>query len=171
MQHFVLNGRECIAVTAMVSLAHTQHAPHISLPVLAQRMSVSLSSVEQVIGPLRRRGLVQSVRGPGGGYQLCRAPRDISIAEIIGAVVREPRERSVKIQGSWSALSRAMARCLAGVSLQDLVDEQPYQAVVHEPPSEAEPAPRRGISSRPVLEPVMLPRHANTVFALAEALK
>jgi Rrf2 family transcriptional regulator, iron-sulfur cluster assembly transcription factor len=170
MQHFVLNGRDCIAVTAMVSLARAVHAPPVPLPLLAQRLDMSLSSLEQVMGPLRRQGLVQSVRGPGGGYQLARAARDLSLAEIISAVDREPKAGSNKIHGSWPALSRAMARCLAGISLQDLLDEPPYEPV-HEPAPEAGHALRRGISSRPVLEPVMLPRHANTVFSLAEALK
>lgn len=170
MQEFVLNGRDCIAVAAMVGLAHAAHAPPLSLPLLAQRLDVSLSSVEQIIGPLRRQGLVQSVRGPGGGYQLARAALDVSLAEIISAVDREPKAGSNKIHGSWPALSRAMARCLAGISLQDLLDDPRHEAV-HEPAPEAGHALRRGISSRPVLEPVMLPRHANTVFALAEALK
>jgi Rrf2 family iron-sulfur cluster assembly transcriptional regulator len=170
MQHFVLNGRDCIAVAAMVGLAQAVHAPPISLPLLALRLDVSLSSVEQIIGPLRRKGLVQSVRGPRGGYQLARVARDVSLAEIISAVNREPKAGSNKIHGSWPALSRAMTRCLAGISLQDLLDESPYEPV-HEPAPEAGHALRRGISNRPVLEPVMLPRHANTVFSLAEALK
>lgn len=170
MQHFTLNGRACIAVAAMVSLERGASDQPMSLPLLAQRLKVSLSSVEQVVGPLRRKGLVHSMRGPGGGYQPARAARDISIAEIIGAVEREPRADSSKIHGSWPALSRAMALCLAGVSLQDLVDDQ-VDEPVHEPSPEAELAPRRGISRRPVLEPIVLPRYANTVFALADALK
>lgn len=170
MQQFTLSGRACIAVASMAGLACGADARPMRLPLLAERLDMSLSSVEQVIGPLRRQGLVQSVRGPGGGYQLARAARDISLAEIISAVDREPKAGSNKIHGSWPALSRAVARCLAGVSLQELVDETPYEPV-HEPEPEAGHAPRRGISSRPVLEPVMLPRHANSVFSLAEALK
>lgn len=60
------------------------------------------------------------------------------------------------------------------MSPQDLADEPPHEPPyepVHQPQSDAGHALRRGISSRPVPEPVMLPRHADTVFALAEALK
>jgi Rrf2 family iron-sulfur cluster assembly transcriptional regulator len=170
MQQFTLSGRACIAVATMAGLARGADTRPLPLPLLAERLDVSLSSVEQVIGPLRRYGLAQSVRGPGGGYQLARAARDVSLAEIISAVDQEPKAGSNKIHGSWPALSRAMARCLAGISLQDLMDEPPYEPV-HEPAPDAGHALRRGISSRPVLEPVMLPRHANTVFSLAEALK
>lgn len=170
MEHYMLSGRACTAVAAMVDLARSAQAQPQCLPLLAARLEVSLSSVEQVVAPLRRHGLVQSARGPGGGYQLARAPRDISLAEIIGAVEREPKSGGSKIQGSWPALSRALALCLAGVSLHELVDDLPH-AEVHEPSLEAGPALRRGISTRPVLEPVKLPRHANSVFTLADALK
>lgn len=170
MEHYMLSGRACTAVAAMVDLARHAHSQPQCLPLLAERLDVSLSSVEQVVGPLRRQRLIQSVRGPGGGYQLARAARDISVAEIIGAVEREPKPGGSKIQGSWPALTRAMALCLASLSLQELLQEPPHTAV-HEPPRDAGHALRRGISSRPVLEPVKLPRHANTVFALADALK
>lgn len=170
MQQFTLSGRACIAVAALVCLERSASQQPMSLPLLAQRLKVSLSSIEQVVGPLRREGLVHSMRGPGGGYQPARAARDISVAEIIGAVEREPRPGGAKIHGSWPSLSRAVARCLAGVSLQDLVDDEPDEPV-HEPAPEADDAPRRGISRRPVLEPVRVPRHPNTVFALADALK
>lgn len=170
MQFHMLSSRACIAVAAMVGLERGTDAQPIRLPLLAEHLDLSPSSVEHVIGSLRRRGLVQSVRGPGGGYQLARAARDISVADIIGAVERQPKAGGSKIRGNWPALSRAIAHCLAGVSLQELVDEPAYEAV-RLPCSEASRAPRRGISGRPVLEPVTLPRHANTVFALAEALK
>lgn len=170
MDDFMLSGRACTAVAALVDLARHAEAQPQCLPLLAERLEVSLSSVEQVVGPLRRQGLVQSVRGPGGGYQLARAARDISLAEILGAVEREPRAGGAKIQGSWPALSRAVARCLAGVSLQELVDEPPHGSV-HQPRPDAAHALRRGISTRPVLEPIAVPRHANSVFALADALK
>ncbi|CAM3673995.1 Rrf2 family transcriptional regulator [Roseateles saccharophilus] len=172
MLNFTLSSRACNAAAAMVSLEqHAQRSPA-SLPVLSKRMGISLSSLEQVIGPLRRNGLVLSTRGPGGGYQLGHAARDISVADIVAAVDKAPKSASgdAKVQGNWPTLSSAMARCLASVSLQDLIDDQAYESGP-EPSDEAGHALRKGISTRPVLDPVMLPAHANTVFALAEALK
>ncbi len=171
MLNFTLSSRAYIAVAAMVNLERCAHESPLALPQLCAHLDISLSSVEQVFGPLRRGGLVQSLRGPGGGYQLARAARDISIADIVAAVDKAPKAgtSTSKLQGSWPLLSRAMTRCLAAVSLQDLVDDEPG-AGLGDPCDDAGHALRRGISTRPVLEPVRIPSHANSVFALAEAL-
>ncbi|HEB81221.1 MAG TPA: Rrf2 family transcriptional regulator [Chromatiales bacterium] len=74
------------AVTAMLDLAiHSRVAP-VSLAEIAQRQGISLSYLEQLFARLRREGLVRSVRGPGGGYQLGREPARIAVAEVIIAV-------------------------------------------------------------------------------------
>ena len=74
------------AVTAMLDLAfHSQKKP-VTLTDIATRQTISLSYLEQLFARLRRAGIVTGVRGPGGGYKLSRAVRDINIAEIIAAV-------------------------------------------------------------------------------------
>jgi len=74
------------AVTAMLDLAlHTESAP-IPLADISERQSISVSYLEQLFAKLRRRELVSSVRGPGGGYRLNQPKEDISVADIIAAV-------------------------------------------------------------------------------------
>lgn len=74
------------AVTAMLDLAfHSQINP-VTLTDIATRQTISLSYLEQLFARLRKAGMVTGVRGPGGGYKLSRAPKDISIAQIITAV-------------------------------------------------------------------------------------
>ena len=74
------------AVTAMLDLAmHSKGAP-VSLSDISERQGISLSYLEQLFSKLRQNTLVQSARGPGGGYSLARPPDSISIAEIISAV-------------------------------------------------------------------------------------
>ena len=74
------------AVTAMIDVAmHGTNAP-VTLAGVSQRQKISLSYLEQLFGKLRRHGLVESVRGPGGGYRLARAPETISVADVIVAV-------------------------------------------------------------------------------------
>lgn len=74
------------AVTAMLDLAlHTSENP-VSLAEISERQDISLSYLEQLFAKLRKAGLVVSMRGPGGGYQLNGAPQDIVIADIISAV-------------------------------------------------------------------------------------
>ena len=74
------------AVTAMLDLAlHTSDNP-VSLAEISERQDISLSYLEQLFAKLRKAGLVVSMRGPGGGYQLNGAPQDIIVADIISAV-------------------------------------------------------------------------------------
>ena len=76
------------AVTAMLDLAlHKQHGP-ISLAEISQRQTISLSYLEQLFAKLRKCSLVNSVRGPGGGYELQRGSdiyrRDYRCRQRIG---------------------------------------------------------------------------------------
>ena len=74
------------AVTAMLDLAiHASDKP-ISLADISERQVISLSYLEQLFSKLRRQGLVQSVRGPGGGYCLSRGAESIFVAQVIEAV-------------------------------------------------------------------------------------
>ena len=63
------------AVTAMIDLAMRQHSGPVTLAAISQRQNISLSYLEQLFGKLRRHELVDSVRGPGGGYSLARLAR------------------------------------------------------------------------------------------------
>ena len=67
------------AVTAMLDLAmHHGHGP-VTLAAISKRQGISLSYLEQLFGKLRRRALVESVRGPGGGYNLAKPMKVISL--------------------------------------------------------------------------------------------
>jgi Rrf2 family iron-sulfur cluster assembly transcriptional regulator len=74
------------AVTAMIDLALRDGAGPVTLSDISQRQRISLSYLEQLFGRLRRQGLVNSTRGPGGGYRLARQPAEVSVADVILAV-------------------------------------------------------------------------------------
>ena len=74
------------AVTAMLDLALNSGKRPVTLAGISQRQSISLSYLEQLFGKLRRHTLVDSVRGPGGGYTLARDLAKVSVADIITAV-------------------------------------------------------------------------------------
>ena len=74
------------AVTAMIDLAMRQDQGPVTLAGISQRQKISLSYLEQLFGKLRKAGLVKSVRGPGGGYLLAKAPEEISVSLVIDAV-------------------------------------------------------------------------------------
>ena len=74
------------AVTAMIDLALRQNSGPVTLAAISQRQQISLSYLEQLFGKLRRNELVESTRGPGGGYTLGRKAVDITVADIITSV-------------------------------------------------------------------------------------
>ncbi|MBZ0106843.1 MAG: Fe-S cluster assembly transcriptional regulator IscR [Sulfuricella denitrificans] len=74
------------AVTAMIDLAMRHGEGPVTLAGISDRQRISLSYLEQLFGKLRRHGLVDSVRGPGGGYCLAKELEGISVADIIQAV-------------------------------------------------------------------------------------
>ena len=125
------------AVTAMIDVAmHGTKSP-VTLAGVSQRQKISLSYLEQLFGKLRRHGLVESVRGPGGGYRLARAPAAISVAEVIVAV-DEPIDatqcagrESCKEDGKrcmthelWANLNAHIFTFLRSVTLAELVSQQ-----------------------------------------------
>lgn len=74
---------------AMVALADLALQPKdqlVSLSEISRRQNVSLPYLEQLFVKLRRAALVESVRGPGGGYRLARPASEIRVADILGAV-------------------------------------------------------------------------------------
>jgi Rrf2 family iron-sulfur cluster assembly transcriptional regulator len=74
------------AVTAMLDLALRGGKNPVTLAGISERQDISLSYLEQLFSRLRRHELVESVRGPGGGYYLARSLDDVSVADIIRAV-------------------------------------------------------------------------------------
>lgn len=74
------------AVMAIVEVAKQADNTPVSLGEIAARLNLSLAYLEQLFMKMRRRAIVTSVRGPGGGYVLARRPNEISIGEIMAAV-------------------------------------------------------------------------------------
>jgi Rrf2 family iron-sulfur cluster assembly transcriptional regulator len=152
------------AVTAMIDVALRQHNGPVTLAGISQRQKISLSYLEQLFGRLRRHELVESTRGPGGGYTLGKPMADISVADIIYAV-DEPldatqcggKENCVNDQRCmthdlWASLNRVMVDYLDSVSLRDLAEKQREKllekgvnvAVLHDNRQVAERRPTRG---------------------------
>lgn len=74
------------AMVALVDLATAKSDNLTTLADISERQDISLPYLEQLFVRLRRAGLVESVRGPGGGYRLARTPETIRVSEILAAV-------------------------------------------------------------------------------------
>jgi len=77
-----LTSKGRYAVTAMLDVALQEHTGPVPLAEISERQGISLSYLEQLFSKLRKKELVNSVRGPGGGYKLGKKRADISVAMI-----------------------------------------------------------------------------------------
>lgn len=124
------------AVTAMIDLAMHHGSGPVTLAEISGRQKISLSYLEQLFGKLRRHQLVESVRGPGGGYCLAKDMSDMSVADIILAV-DEPidatqcggkencqDDQKCLTHDLWASLNERIFDYLESVSLRQLVDNQ-----------------------------------------------
>ena len=165
------------AVTAMIDLAMRNHLGPVTLAGISQRQDISLSYLEQLFGKLRRNELVESVRGPGGGYSLARKAAEVTVADIIVAV-DEPidatqcggKENCMGDEGRcmthdlWATLNAKMIEYLDSVSLKDLVEQNLAKGYA------VEAAPRKSaISPLPVVKSIKI-NAPNSIFALGQKL-
>ena len=166
------------AVTAMLDLALRQHAGPVTLAGISEREHISLSYLEQLFGKLRRNELVESTRGPGGGYTLGKSAADITVTDIITSV-DEPMD-ATKCGGAqnchgdgkpcmthdlWTTLNERIRDYLDSVTLQSMVDEQLAKGIE----IESRPMLRKAISSSPVMKPIKT-NAPNSIFALGGVL-
>ena len=166
------------AVTAMIDLALRSGTGPVALAAISHRQQISLSYLEQLFGKLRRHELVESTRGPGGGYSLGRGAGEITVADIIVAV-DEPIDATgcagkescmgedagkCMTHDLWASLNVRMVEFLDSVTLQKLVDEQLAKGLQ----VEDKPQVKRPISALPVAKPVRI-NAPNSVFALGNA--
>lgn len=118
----------------MLDLAiHGGQGP-VLLKDLAERQGLSVKYLEQLVGPLRKAGLVKSKRGVRGGFQLAKAPEEIRMLEVVEAVEGAltlvecvahpkgcPRSPKCATKEVWSKAANAIREVLAGISLADMI--------------------------------------------------
>ncbi len=162
------------AVNAMIDLALRERAGPVALASIGARQQISLSYLEQLFSRLRQQGLVESTRGPGGGYTLGRRAEEISVADIVTAVdeaslvplTEEERRASAgaaMTDDLWVSLNQVMVRHMATITLKSLVDDQIARGV------EVDVKPqRRAIAAQPVVKPVRT-NAPNSVFAFGRS--
>jgi len=151
-----LTAKGRYAVTAMLDLAVHQDQGPISLADISRRQGISLSYLEQLFAKLRKRNLVNSVRGPGGGYTLQRQPEKIFVAEIVDSVdenvdATRCSGRADCQQGEmclshqlWADLSDEIHHFLSGINLASIIERREVKQ----------------IAARQTDEPVRLPETA-----------
>ena len=177
-----LSTKSRFAVTAMIDITLQGNAGPVSLADIGMRHKISVSYLEQLFSKLRQRGLVESTRGPGGGYSLGRSSESISVADIIGAIEAHPGKAGQPGNGEhamfeaeqgpgawmtqelWAALNVRMVEHMQSISLRHLASEQRAKGVKVEPR-----AAKRGVYAAPKPKPAYSSA-PNSVFALGRSL-
>lgn len=174
-----LSTKGRFAVNAMIDVALREKLGPVPLSDIAARQQISLSYLEQMFSKLRQHGLVESTRGPGGGYGLGHRADSITVADIIGAVeedaapvVAAPVSAAKSqvpgqdmTQDLWDNLNSKMVDYMTAISLRSLVLQQLAKGVQ----IEEKPAPNRGVFKKPKMNPLR-GNVPNSVFALGNSL-
>lgn len=128
-----LTSRAKYAVAAMLDLALYSQGRSVALAEVARRQEIPPSYLKRLLARLAKCGLVNSQRGPGGGYTLAKLSEDISIADVIVAVDEAPDSTTSRQEsqccftlthGLWASLSRSVYDFLDGMSLARVIEER-----------------------------------------------
>ena len=126
-------------MTSMLDVALHQDEGPITLADISVCQGISPSYLEQLFAKLRAAGLVEGVRGPGGGYRLARPADEISIADIVEAVdERSSKKRMVSAHAQehclshrlWDELSERIHEFLSGITLADFSEREEIKQLV-----------------------------------------
>jgi Rrf2 family iron-sulfur cluster assembly transcriptional regulator len=168
-----LSTKSRFAVTAMIDVALREDRGPVSLSAISERHQISLSYLEQLFSKLRQHHLVESTRGPGGGYSLARNAEKITMADIVSAVDFSSDSEESDSEANnwmsselWASLNEKMLAHLQSISLRQLVSEQRAKGITVEP---APSVVKRGVFAKPKSQPVKM-NVPNSVFALATSL-
>ena len=173
-----LSTKGRFAVTAMIEVALYERRGPVPLSDIAARQQISLSYLEQMFSKLRQLGLVDSTRGPGGGYRLGRSADTITVADIIRAVdgrrAGEGRSHAAgedlmgqdMTQDLWDALNSRIVDYMQSITLRKLADDERAKGTTL---AEERRPTKPGVFKKPQ-SGLLLTRAPNSVFALGQSL-
>ncbi|MFQ5596531.1 MAG: RrF2 family transcriptional regulator [Nitrospiria bacterium] len=135
MLHFSAKGEYAVLAVLALSL-HTDPGP-LQVKAIAQKEKIPLRFLEQVMSQLKKKGLVESVRGPHGGYRLARLPGQITFGEVLRAIegqnapselsYNKPGERGIDsmiLREIWHEANDVLQNQLNAINFQDLCERK-----------------------------------------------
>lgn len=134
----ILSTKGRYAVMAAVELAQRAESAPIPLAEIAEAQLIPTAYLEQLFGKLRKAGLLESVRGPGGGYRLARAPREVTVAELVraseeslkmtrcGSAAKGCQDPNLRCHTHdlWKGLEKQIIQYLEGITLEDIMERR-----------------------------------------------
>jgi Rrf2 family protein len=144
----IRRDRALTAITIMLQIAfRAGRASTVSAADLAETLGLARRGMEPLLQALSRAGLLESARGPRGGYRLARPPRDIRLSAIVAVLAPDEDEaaqaaagpggelRRLVIDPLWGELDAAVGRKLETLTLDDLL-RRAVAAGLRRPPAE-----------------------------------
>jgi len=124
-----ITARTEYATLAVLELSLREGASHVQAKEIAEKQSIPLKFLEQILSQLRTAGVVKSVRGASGGYSLARAASEISLRDVVAAVEGDLRGTEPVIKDRpalavWQELQEEFLSRLASISFLELVDRK-----------------------------------------------
>ena len=132
--HLTTKGK--YAVTALLDLSLNQTGGYTSIQEIALRQDISMTYLEQLFRNLRKAGIVESLRGPKGGYRLTRLSSEINVSEVVSAVEHKmdatqcggtadcDSGRKCLTHDLWSELNDQVDSFLLSKSLEDVIGKK-----------------------------------------------
>jgi Rrf2 family iron-sulfur cluster assembly transcriptional regulator len=140
-----LSTKGRFAITAMMDIAIHERSGPVTLVGISERQGISMSYLEQMFAKLRKGGLVEGIRGPGGGYRLARRPERVSVADIIDALgdtmnlnrlkqhTGEIEEEPPLTEQLWQEFDQKLHDFLDGITLDQFANHPQVQKVMGKP--------------------------------------
>ncbi|AGA32064.1 Iron-sulfur cluster regulator IscR [Thioalkalivibrio nitratireducens DSM 14787] len=140
-----LSTKGRFAITAMMDIAIHERSGPVTLIGISERQGISMSYLEQMFAKLRKGGLVEGIRGPGGGYRLARRPDKISVANIIDALgdtmnlnrlKQHPSDSEEELpltERLWQEFDQKLHDFLDGITLDEFANHPEVQKVMGKP--------------------------------------
>jgi|BEDMetMinimDraft_2_1075160.scaffolds.fasta_scaffold05359_2 Rrf2 family cysteine metabolism transcriptional repressor len=140
----MLSTRGRYGLQAMFRLAQQADTKPKPLKEIAEAEGLPEAYLEQLMAPLRKAGLVRSVRGPQGGYTLAKRPHEIRVWDVVAALEGEPHFAQCDAPADpeheavcldhllWREVDEELRRLLQAVTLRDLVERaEMRRAAIH----------------------------------------
>ncbi len=137
-----ISSKARYAIQAMFQLALNDGGKPVTLAEITEEQAISSSYIEQLLGQLRAAGLVEGLRGPGGGYRLAKSLGDITISDILLAVDDKARavqrndlsqqDERYQFNHMWHELCGQILEYLSQLTLAQFVESEDVQRLLHE---------------------------------------
>ena len=163
-----LSARSRYAARILLELARNKSAGPMSAALLSQHTGVSVQFVEQILKPLKQKGLTKSVRGAAGGHRLAKKPEDITLGEVVhlmeGGIQLTvccgeksgdcPRKDGCLTRKAWLQVSRSLERELDSITLASLLHGDQVCPETQKPDAERVGRLKKSVIEEPVVRPV-----------------